>query len=102
MSVKKQYLKSKPVCKVTLSLPKAVARSAREIHIVGEFNDWDQNANPMKALKNGSFKSTLELPIGHSYQFRYLIGKDQWENEPEADEFVSNGLTGDENSVIVT
>ena len=102
MSIKKQYLKSKPVCKVTLSLPKSIANSAREVHIVGEFNDWDQSANPMKALKNGSFKSTLELPAGQSYQFRYLIGKDRWENEPEADQYVSNDLTGDDNSVIVT
>ncbi|MGI9543953.1 MAG: isoamylase early set domain-containing protein [Cyclobacteriaceae bacterium] len=102
MSVKKRYLKNKPVCKVTLSLPKSVADSAREVYIVGEFNDWDQMANPMQALKNGSFKSTLELPIGHTYQFRYLIDKDRWENEPGADQHISNDLTGDDNSVIVT
>lgn len=102
MSVKKQYLKSRPVCKVTLSLPKSIIDSAKEVYIVGEFNDWDQKANPMKGLKDGSFKSTFELPAGKSYQFRYLIGKDRWENEPEADQFISNGLTGDENSVIIT
>ena len=55
MSIKKQYLKTKPVCKVTFRLPEEATKSVRSANIVGEFNDWGIHANPMRKLKNGSF-----------------------------------------------
>jgi 1,4-alpha-glucan branching enzyme len=61
MSIKKQYLKSKPVCKVTFRLPEEAAKSVRSANIVGEFNDWGIHANPMRKLKNGSFTVTIDL-----------------------------------------
>jgi hypothetical protein len=39
--MKKQYLKSKPVCKVTFRLAGEAAGSAGSANIVGEFNDWN-------------------------------------------------------------
>jgi len=61
MSIKKQYLKSKPVCKVTFRLPEDTAGSAESANIVGEFNDWNIYATPMRKLKNGSFTVTIDL-----------------------------------------
>ena len=90
MSIKKQFLKSKPICKVTLSLPKSICQNARQVKVVGEFNNWDTTATPMDPLKNGTFKTTLNLETGKTYQFRYLIDGNIWENDDYADAYVPN------------
>ena len=38
MSIKKQFVKTKPVCKVTFSV---VAKEAKEAAVVGDFNNWN-------------------------------------------------------------
>ena len=101
MSIKKQYLKSKPVCKVTFRLPGQAAGSAESANIVGEFNDWNIYATPMKRLKNGSFVVTLDLKPNIEYQFRYLLDDKTWENDGEADKYVSHPYGDGENSVVV-
>ncbi len=101
MSIKKQYLKSKPVCKVTFRLPGQAAGSAESANIVGEFNDWNIYATPMKRLKNGSFVVTLDLKPNIEYQFRYLLDDKTWENDGEADKYESHPYGDGENSVVV-
>lgn len=96
--LKKQYLKGKPVCKVTFYAPAAI--DAETVHLVGDFNGWDENATPMERLKDGRFKVTLNLEVGKEYQFRYLINKTEWNNDWEADKYVPNPFSGD-NSVAV-
>jgi len=101
LNVKKQYLKSKPICKVTFELPKQAAGEARKVSLVGEFNDWSAKKTPMKKLKNGNFKVTLDLDRDHEYQFKYLIDGETWENDWEADRYAPNPYGDGENSVIV-
>lgn len=101
MSIKKQYVKDKSVCKVTFSLPKKAAASAKTVHLVGEFNNWDEKVTPMKKLKDGSFSITLELETGREYQFRYLIDGIEWENDWEADKYVRTHFGTCDNSVVV-
>jgi 1,4-alpha-glucan branching enzyme len=100
MSLKKQYLKSKPVCKVTFKLSKEEAKNADTVRLVGDFNDWDLSATPMKKLKNGDFSSTVELPKDNAYQFRYLLDDKEWENDWAADQYVPSAISFDENSVV--
>ena len=69
MSIKKQYLKSKPECKVTFLLTKEVATNANKVTLVGEFNDWDKEVKVMTKLKNGSIKTNLNQSAGREYQF---------------------------------
>lgn len=97
--LKKQYLKSKPICKVTFYLPAAV--KAETVHLVGDFNNWDEHSTPMKKLKDDRFTVMLELEAGREYQFRYLIDQSEWHNDWEADKYVPNPFSGD-NSVVVT
>ena len=53
MSLQKQFLKSNTACKVTFCLPEAVTNGAKEVKILGDFNNWEkENGVPMKA-KNG-------------------------------------------------
>jgi len=96
MAIKKQFLKTKPVCKVTFTIP---SQEAKNIAVVGSFNKWNGQATPLKKLKNGSFKGTVDLEAGSSYEFRYLIDG-SYVNEQEADSFSWNDFAGAENSVL--
>ncbi len=96
--LKKKFLKSKPVCKVSFYLPDAV--EGDEAYLVGDFNDWSEDATPMNQLKDGRFKATLNLDKGTEYQFRYLVDG-EWHNDWEADKYVPNPFSGD-NSVVST
>jgi 1,4-alpha-glucan branching enzyme len=101
MSLTKQYLKSKQLCKVTFRLPAEAAKEANTVHIVGDFNSWDIYAIPLQKLKDGTFKVTLELEPNREYQFRYLINEETWENDWEADKYVPTPFGNAENSVVV-
>lgn len=98
--LKKQVLKSKPVVKVTFTLPESV--KAETVYLVGDFNGWDEKATKMKKLKkDNSFSITLELEKGREYQFRYLVNGSEWHNDWHADKYVPNPFSGD-NSVVAT
>ena len=101
MSIKKQYLKSRPVCKVTFRLNKEAAKTAKKVFLVGDFNKWKEKTTPMKKLKSGDFSVTVELPIQQAeYQFRYLTDQGCWENDWEADKYIPNNVDG-ENSIVI-
>ena len=53
--IEKKPLKTRPVCKVTLSLPGEAAPAAETVCVMGEFNNWSRDATPMKRRKNGDF-----------------------------------------------
>jgi 1,4-alpha-glucan branching enzyme len=98
--MKKHYLKNKTACKVTFSLPKQAVKSAKTVHLVGEFNGWDIYATPLKRMKDGSFQVSLQLEVGRSYQFRYLIDEKSWENDWSADGYSPSSFGAAENSVV--
>lgn len=101
MSVKKRFLKTRPVCKVRFKIPKEVGRQYETAHVVGDFNDWDPNATPMDKLKSGAFSLALDLELDQRHEFRYLLDGEEWRNEEQADEFVPGPYPGVQNSVIV-
>jgi 1,4-alpha-glucan branching enzyme len=96
MSVKKQYLKTKSVCKVTFNLPKDIAKSAGSVYLVG-----DASSHPMKLQKDGSFNLTINLEKGGEYQYRYLLDGSTWENDDCADKYVKSPYGDSENSIVV-
>ena len=52
MSLKKQFLKSKPVCKVTFCLMEGDIQNAEKIQLLGSFNDWkEEDAILLKKFK---------------------------------------------------
>jgi 1,4-alpha-glucan branching enzyme len=101
MSIKKQYLKTRPVCKVTFRLPKEAVDEAEKVTVVGDFNNWEKNATPMDKLKSGEFKTIIELEPGNEYEFRYLIDDREWENDWDADKYVPTPYGEGDNSVVV-
>jgi 1,4-alpha-glucan branching enzyme len=85
MSIKKQFLKSKPVCKVSFKVSKEAAAGATQVAVLGDFNNWNLQEGALNALKDGSFSQTFELETGKSYRFRYLADGSRWFDEAEAD-----------------
>jgi hypothetical protein len=55
----------------------------------------------MKRLKNGSFSTTVSIPSGRSYRFRYLLDGERWENDWEADAYTPNEYGKDDSVVEV-
>lgn len=100
MALQKKYLKSKPVCKVTFIVPKEAAGSATKVNLVGDFNKWKKKSHPLKKLKSGEFKITVDLECGKEYQYRYLIDNTIWENDWAADKYVRSSSYDVENSVV--
>lgn len=104
MGLTKRYLKTKPIGKVTFRLPPEAANNASKVSLVGEFNDWNPQAMPMTRLKSGEFKITIDLPVGHEYNFRYLVSGPEgqtWENDWNADKYAPSSFSGVENSVLI-
>jgi 1,4-alpha-glucan branching enzyme len=96
MISKRQYLKSKPVCKVTFQF----SGEAKNVALVGEFNGWNEASTPMKKSKDGAFSATIELETGREYQYRFLLDGGTWVSDDQADKQIPTPL-GNENSVII-
>ncbi|MDM8528016.1 isoamylase early set domain-containing protein [Anaerolineales bacterium HSG24] len=102
--IKKRFFKTKDHCKVTFELPEGQLPEGVEvekINLVGDFNDWNQEATPLRKLKGGTWKEIVELDINKEYNFRYVVNDDIWYNDPEADGYVS-GDQGSENCIVNT
>jgi 1,4-alpha-glucan branching enzyme len=87
--------------KVTFTLPKQAVQTAKNVAVVGEFNNWDiLNGVALKKQKDGSFSTTLELEGGKEYQYRFLINGEVWENAWDAPKYVPTPF-GTYNSVVL-
>ncbi|PKP50371.1 MAG: glycoside hydrolase [Bacteroidetes bacterium HGW-Bacteroidetes-11] len=100
MSIKKQFLKSKPVCKVSFKLSKSQFSNASKVFLSGDFNNWNESALEMNQLKDGTFSQTIELETGREYQFRYIADGTLWFNDEEADGYRSSGHGDEQNGVL--
>lgn len=100
MGITKKYLSDNKACKVTFTLPPGLSKTAETANVVGDFNNWDTDANPMKKRKNGHFALTMELPAEKEYQFRYLLNGDTWETDLKADDLAPTDFPDQFNSVL--
>ncbi|MFI6600535.1 isoamylase early set domain-containing protein [Nonomuraea sp. NPDC050536] len=73
---------------ITFTLP---AEVSGPISVVGEFNDWDPYAHPMTIGTDGRHTTTVQVPQGQSYAFRYLREGGAWSDDPEADAYDHRG-----------
>ncbi len=98
MSLRKKYLKSKPVCKVSFDFPgDRMEEEVKQVELMASFNNWQ----PIQLRKSkGQFTRTFDLEAGANYEFRYRINGEIWENDEAADAYQANGIDGD-NSVVV-
>jgi 1,4-alpha-glucan branching enzyme len=96
MAIKKQFIKTKPVCKVTFTVE---AKQANSASVVGDFNNWNSTEGELSKLKNGTFKGVFDLGTDTAYEFKYVVDG-AFINEPQADSFRWNDFAGAENSVL--
>lgn len=70
------------------------APNAKEVNVLGSFNDWEKR--PLKKQKDGEWSTWTNLAPGR-YEYRFMVDG-QWQNAPES-ETVANEY-GSENSVL--
>jgi 1,4-alpha-glucan branching enzyme len=97
--LKKKYVSDGKICKVTFILSSQI--DVKSAVLVGDFNNWDKTATPMKQAKDGHWQAEVELEAGQEYQYRYFINEEEWQNDKDADKFAVHPYGG-ENSAVVT
>jgi len=56
--------------------------SSGPVYVVGDFNDWDERANPMRREGDRTWRTDLKLREG-DYRFLYRAGS-SWYVDPES------------------
>ncbi|MBX3052852.1 MAG: isoamylase early set domain-containing protein [Caldilineaceae bacterium] len=100
----KKFIKSRQKWQVVFEVPAnelPVDVDVQSIQLVGDFNQWDPAATPMKRNRRKVYRATLELEPEQSYQFRYLVNGAQWLNDWHADAYIP-GSYGQDNCVVLT
>ena len=93
----KKFFKTKDEAEVTFEFDRSDVLS---VALVADFNNW-QPIEMKFNKKTKSFKTKVRLPKGSSFQFRYLLNNNEWENDYKADQYLPN-VFGSENSVVTT
>lgn len=83
--------------RVAFELPSCVW--ADRIYLAGDFNDWNETSLPMRQGRDGVWRVEVELPIGRSYQFRYIVDG-HWQTDYHADGHTENEY-GTHNSFVM-
>jgi 1,4-alpha-glucan branching enzyme len=90
-------IKSEPKPKkrrVTFSL---ASPDAKEVILMGDFNQWNPKIHPMKKNKNGVWEKVTFLFPG-TYEYRFMVDG-QWKNDPKNRQTRANRF-GSENNFI--
>jgi 1,4-alpha-glucan branching enzyme len=95
-------MKSRDVYVVTFELlPKLLSKEVKvhEASVVGNFNDWDPSKTPMKISSKKTFIAKIELKRGRDYEFRYMVNRQYWLNDENADAYIPSGH-GEDNCLL--
>lgn len=86
--------------KITFSLSPEIAADATEGLLLGDFNNWLEEAGvKLKKQKDGSLKASINLEPG-TYQYRYFLNDGRWVNDGNAGGYNFVGEFGVDNCVI--
>jgi 1,4-alpha-glucan branching enzyme len=97
--IRKQPVDDGQLVKVTFRLP--AAEGAPRVSVVGDFNDWDPAASPLRR-RSPTRSVTVTLTVGRRYAFRYVDGNGSWFNDEAADDYVANGFGGHDGVIDLT
>jgi 1,4-alpha-glucan branching enzyme len=88
--------------RVLVTFEYAAAVRAASVHLVGDFNDWNETSLPLKFnARRSVWTVQIELERERDYQFRYLVDGASWHNDWHASRYVPNIYDSD-NSVVST
>ena len=99
MSAKKRYISESAICKVIFSLPEEM--EVQFAYVVGDFNQWQQQAAPMTQFASGEWKAQICMEAGKAYRYRYLVNGTEWITDLEADKYAPNPY-GQQDAVVIT
>lgn len=71
------------VVRVTFVLPADQPPGA--VSVVGDFNDWNPFAHPLRKRANGTRTAVVRLPAGSQSHFRYLGEGGLWFDDEAGD-----------------
>jgi 1,4-alpha-glucan branching enzyme len=71
----------------------------QQVSVVGDFNDWDPAATPMRKTPGRPHTATVTLQRGRRYLFRYRVAAGEWYDDETADAYEPNEFGG-KNCVI--
>lgn len=77
--------------RVTFVLP--AAEPAGAVSVVGDFNDWNPYAHPLRKRANGARSAVVTLPAGTTQRFRYLAEGGVWFDDDTAEARDGQGAT---------
>ncbi|MDL2300293.1 1,4-alpha-glucan branching protein GlgB [Clostridiaceae bacterium OttesenSCG-928-D20] len=69
------------------------APHAKAVSLVGDFNSWEQNQNPMKKNKNGIWDITIDSPK-YGDVYKYAVTSEKGETVLKSDPFAFHSETG--------
>ena len=76
------------------------APKADRVSLVGDFNNWDQAAIPMRrGVRPGQWRTTVPLPNGW-YRYAFLVDRSRWIADP-AKSIASDADFGQPTSLLV-
>lgn len=73
---------------------------AREVFVVGSFNDWDPRATPLRRDALGDWSVDVELPPGE-YRYRLMVDG-EWRDDPSAQQTAQNPFGGYDAVLVVS
>lgn len=68
--------------RVTFVLP--AGQPAGRVSVVGDFNDWNPHAHPLRNRTNGTRSAIIKVPAGSRLHFRYLGEDGLWFDDDTA------------------
>jgi serine protease AprX len=67
---------------------------AREVALVGCFNDWQSKDGEMVQIRPGLWEGVLDMPARGTYRYKFLIDHSRWINDPENPLRIEDGFGG--------
>ena len=80
--------------KVTFSLE---ATDAKEVVLMGDFNNWNPKKHPMQKDGNGIWNKVVIIPPGN-YEYKFLVDG-EWKEDPQNEQKCANCF-GTHNSIF--
>jgi 1,4-alpha-glucan branching enzyme len=97
--LKREAVKGSDQVKITFVIPHDPDQG--RLAVVGDFNNWDSNANVFVKRQNNTRSVSATLDPGQRYRFRYYVADGTWLNDDSADAYEPNEH-GSHNCIVLT
>lgn len=72
---------------------------ATEVFVVGDFNQWNETAHPMKMDSEGTWRKSIFVAPG-AYEYKFLVNG-KWENDQNNKNICENTFGTCNNLIVV-